>query len=425
MEVLRRMSRIKVINANAEHSEHSLPSVSELVEDFARRCEPLEADNLYVLTDSRTNAQYCECHILGSTIGRLSTIDVPLDPDEQPEYRANREIAEDHAAYEKMKSDARAGRAFSNIVAEFIDSGEPDQPLQIIGGQHRFNAIREALDRGVDEYHGVKVYFGLDSDQRLDVQLISNTNIAVSNDLLDRMYETVKGPQLRDWCQEVGLLDEGQDFADKRQRGQPITVRAARTFIYNYYTGRGIDPKKFSDVRTTPVLLKTGDVIPEWEQLKEEHPEIWDDPKLKKAGEEFAALGTVQREYFSNEQKGDSNVDFAEKASNYAVLSAWAYIAGMLRANEVRLKKHYALRKQKRDPLNAAALAKGRHKSDPENYRGLGYRTDPKERGRFVELFYLQAEKGEGITRNLIDVAIKRYHAKQAVLEAREAEEKV
>jgi len=64
----------------------------------------------------------------------LSTIDVPLDPDEQAEYRANREIAEDHAAYERMKSDALAGRAFSNIVAEFTDNDIPGQPLQIIGG---------------------------------------------------------------------------------------------------------------------------------------------------------------------------------------------------------------------------------------------------------------------------------------------------
>lgn len=420
------MPRIKVTDVNSEGRERSPQSVSELVKDFAGRCKPLEAENLYVLTDARTEARYCECHLRGSTIIELSTIDVPLDPDEQPEYRANREIAEDHGAYEKMKTDALAGRSFSNIVAEYVDASDPDQPLQIIGGQHRFNAIEEALKKGVDEYHGVKVYFGLDADQRLDVQLISNTNIAVSNDLLDRMYETVRGPQLRDWCQEVGLLDEGQDFADKRQRGQPITVRAARTFIYNYYEGRKIDPKAFSEVRTTPVLLKTGDVIVEWEQLKEDHPEMWGDPELKKAGEEFAALSADQREYFLNRDKGDSNVDYAEKATNYAVLSAWAYMAGMLRPNKVRLEKHYAMRKQKnRDPLNAAALAKGRHKSDPENYRGLGYRTDPKERGRFVELFFLQAEKGEGITKNLIDAAIKRYHAKQAVLEAREAEERV
>jgi hypothetical protein len=69
-------------------------------------------------------------------------------------------------------------------------------------------------------------------------------------------------------------------------------------------------------------------------------------------------------------------------------------------------------------------LAKGRHKTDPENYRGLGYRTDAKERGRLVELFYLQAENGSGITPSLIDLAIKKYHAKRAVLEVAEAEGK-
>jgi hypothetical protein len=154
---------------------------------------------------------------------------------------------------------------------------------------------------------------------------------------------------------------------------------------------------------------------------------LWNDEKLKEAGREFAALNRAQRDYYSTqEKKGRSNADFAEKASNYAVLSAWAYAAGMLHSNGTRLKRHYSLRKQRnRDPLHAAALAKGRHKSDAESYRGLGYRTDPKERGRFVELFHLQAEKGEGINKNLVDAAIKQYHAKQAVIEAREATEKV
>lgn len=233
----------------------------ELVKYFASKCEPLEIQHLYLLTDSRTGALYCECHIRASTMIKLGTVDVALDPDEQGEYRANREIVEDHAAYAKMQSDAVAGRTFSNIVAEFLDSEDSELPLQIIGGQHRFNAIKAALEQDVDEYHGVKVYFGLDSDQRLDVQLISNTNIAVSTDLLDRMYETVAGPYLRNWCQEVGLLGGSQDFADKRQRGHPITVRAARTFILNYYEGRKIDPEGFSNSKTTPTLVKTGDVI--------------------------------------------------------------------------------------------------------------------------------------------------------------------
>jgi len=104
-------------------------------------------------------------------------------------------------------------------------------------------------------------------------------------------------------------------------------------------------------------------------------------------------------------------------------MSAWAFVAGVLASNGVRLKRHYGLADPTgKNPLNAAALAKGRHKTDPENYRGLGYRTDPKERGRFVELFYLQAEKGAGIASGQVDLAIKKYHAKQAALEVLEAE---
>ncbi len=90
-------------------------------------------------------------------------------------------------------------------------------------------------------------------------------------------------------------------------------------------------------------------------------------------------------------------MDFQEKATNYAVLSAWAYVAGLLSGNEKRLKRHYELKTTKnKDPLNAAALAKGKHKTDGENYRGLGYRTDAKERGRFVELSINKPKKVKG-----------------------------
>ena len=104
-----------------------------------------------------------------------------------------------------MKEDAISGRTFSNIVTEYTKDFDASHPLKIIGGQHRFEALKAALTHGTDEYHGVKVYMGLTTEQRLDVQLISNTNIATSSDLFDRMQETYKGPQLRSWCQAVGL----------------------------------------------------------------------------------------------------------------------------------------------------------------------------------------------------------------------------
>jgi hypothetical protein len=399
-----------------------LKDVDETVNQFIELFHPLEAaDVFHVLVDARTNARYCECHILASKLIPLATVDVPLDPEDQPEYRANREIVTGHVAFETMKEDAKLSRSFSNIVAEFTSDFDTDHPLKIIGGQHRYEAIKGALEQNVDEHHGVKVYFGLNAEQRLDVQLISNTVIAVSSDLYDRMQETVKGPELRDWCQKVGLLPTGQDFADKRQRGAPITVKTARTFIRNYYLGQDVADSPFDETDTTPMVSKTGELDTEWETLRNRKPSIWKDQKLEAAGKEFAGIIAAQRKAF--DRKAGGNIDYQEKALNYAVLSGWAFVAGMLSRNEKRLQRHFDLKSQTgRDPLNAAALAKGRHKTDPDNYRGLGYRTDPKERGRFVELFQLQAEKGNGIDRKLIDVAIAKYHAKQAKLDVKRAE---
>jgi hypothetical protein len=198
---------------------------------FLKAFEPVEAPHVMLLTDYRTDARYCECHIKAKKLIALATTDVPLDPDDQAEYRANRDVVEDAPAYERMIDDAKLRRTFSNIVAEYTTEFEKESPLKTIGGQHRFEAIKNALDAGIDEYHGVKVYFDLNMDQRLDVQLISNTNIAISGDLFDRMHETVMGPELRAWCQSVGLLEKGKDFADRRVRGGPISVQLARTFI--------------------------------------------------------------------------------------------------------------------------------------------------------------------------------------------------
>jgi hypothetical protein len=40
-------------------------------------------------------------------------------------------------------------------------------------------------------------------------------------------------------------------------------------------------------------------------------------------------------------------------------------------------------------------------------------------------LFYLQAEKGEGITTLMVELAIKKYHAKDAQLEVSRTEQKI
>ncbi len=396
----------------------------EQIRDFVSTFEPSEtADVLHLFVDARTSALYCECHVKASKLVPLSTTDVPLDPEEQAEYRANREVVADHTAFSSMKDDAQQRRSFSNIVTEFTKDYDEVTPLKIIGGQHRYESIKQALNNGIDELHGIKVYFGLTSEQRLDAQLISNTVIAVPTDLYDRMQETMHGPQLRDWCQKVGLLDGGQDFSEKRQRGAQITVSAARTFILNFYKGQNVTAAAFDKSDTAPKLSKSGSNDAEWDKLrKSDKP--WKDVKLEAAGKEFAALVKAQR--LAMDGKKPASVDTREKALNYAVLAAWSYTAGILSGNQTRLAKHYDLKTQAtKDPLNSAALAKGRHITDGDTYRGLGYRTDAKERGRLVELFYLQAEQGKGISTALIDLAIKKYHAKQAVLEVQNAEKKV
>jgi len=397
--------------------------IEELITKFIKTFKPLESDFI-VMTDYSTKAYYIEVHLLADKLIKLSTIDVPLDPDEQVEYRANRDVVEDHAAFIRMKDDAKKGRTFSNIVAEFNNEFKEETPLKIIGGQHRFLAIKEALEETkLNHAHGVKIFFGLNNDQRLDVQLVSNTNIAASSDLLDRMFETIKGPELRNWCQEAGLLLTEQDFADKKQRSNQITVRMARSFILSYLEGRKYKRGSFDKVNPIPIIARTGGVDERWENIRKKK-EMWSDPKLLEAAKQFAVLQINQREYYETKKK--TNLEFANKALNYSILSSWAYVAGILEDNGVRLKRHFGLSQIiSNDPLNAAALAKGRHKTDPENYRGLGTRTDKKERGRLSELFYLQAEKGEGINAGMVDVAIKKYYLKLANIEVLEAEQKM
>ncbi|MFC3632026.1 hypothetical protein ACFOM8_21640 [Paracoccus angustae] len=412
---------------------HEIPEekVDELlesgdVEKFIKLLQPVEKP-IQIFADGKTGALYCECHVTAENLVSQTTPDTPLDPEASADYRANRDLVEDHAAYEQMLLDARLGRTFSNIVCEFI-AGDP-KPLKVVGGQHRFGAIQDAFDEWtVNGIHGVKVYFALDTEQRLDVQVISNTNIEVSRDLLDRMFETVSGAELRTWCQKVGILGEKEDFADKRKRGGSISVRQARSFVINYFLGQEKIGETFDQTETTPQVPKTGvRTVPEWEQIKKQYPDLWNDPGLERAGREFQALVDKQRQSFGkNSTSKVSNPDFAEKAMNDAILSAWAFVAGLLSQNQVRLQKHFDLKeKGKPDPLRAALLVKGKHMTDPEQYRGLGYRTDPKERGRFVELFWIQAEKGSGFSDKMIAAAIAAYHAKAAILDAKAKKEAI
>jgi len=226
-------------------------------------------------------------------------------------------------------------------------------------------------------------------------------------------------------------LHNGQDFSAKRDRGSAINVRSIRSFILSYYEGTKVVHSNFENTDTTPILCRTGRPDPDWETLRKSKIDIWCDINLQKAAEEFVLLDDSQRMAIENVLLHDDSKEvpyvYTEKALTFSIMTAWAYVAGVLKENTLRLQRHYGLRKsvKERDPLNAAAMAKGRHKSDPENYRGLGTRNDAKERGRCVELFYLQAESGKGIIPAVVDAAIKRHYTKQAKLEQIRAEKKV
>lgn len=414
--------KIAVFEADLDWEDYA-----EDIESFARTFEPLERFNLTILRDHRTQAVFIECHISAEKLIEFGTTDVPLDGENSADYRANRDVVSDHSAFEQMCSDAYEGRRFSNIVAEYVPG---ENPLKVIGGQHRFQAIKEALASGKSTEHGVKVYFQLDNEQRLDVQIISNTNISVSKELLDRMYETMAGADLRDWAQSCGLLDDSQDFADKPGRSNPLSVKEVRTFIVNYYLGASIKDTEFDQCDTTPQLVESGKRDPKvWIETKKQHPDLWADEKLLAAGKAFAELRTKQLESFfdAKSKKYTGAPDSRHKTKNLALLAGWAFVAGCLRDNPARLARHYGLANsgKSKDPLRADVLASGRHATDPSNYRGLGMRTDAKERGRFSELFWLQAEKGQGISKPTVDLAIQAYEAKQANLRVRAMREKL
>jgi hypothetical protein len=84
----------------------------EVIALLAAKLHPLEGkDKIFVLADKRTGALYVECHVKASKLVELGTIDVPLDPEEQGDFRANREIVENASAYLQMKDDALQGRS--------------------------------------------------------------------------------------------------------------------------------------------------------------------------------------------------------------------------------------------------------------------------------------------------------------------------
>lgn len=411
----------------------SIPASAEVsLEKFLRDVEIIEVDKKtlpIVFQDKKSGAFYIECHILASVAEPLLDTDAVLDPEEQVQYRANRTLQPQHRAFQQMMKDAELGRQFSDLVAEYNTSYKSARPIKILGGQHRVSAISNALEKKIDRPHGFRIYFDLNEIQRNEIAQISNTNIAIPVDLLDRMQETILKSGLRAWCQKVGLLKKNEDFADKKNPEGDITVRVARSFVVNFFDGKKMryDSEKLYE----PHLCSAGssEIDPKYRNLVEtEKNRLWLDNDLIGAGEAFASLHKRQKEAIAADKSLSKYAEFRTKAITPAVVSAWALLAGALsKTDKKKQVKLFNLSKiPGGDPLNASGLSKAKHHTDPDTYRGVGTRTDKKERARIAEVFIQFIESSQNVIKTkIIDLALKSYHAKIATQDVENARKKI
>lgn len=381
---------------------------------------------LLIIKDEKSNSFFSECHIPAKYLIDVADPDATIDPELQEEYRANRELVGPEDFYFlQMIDDAKQGRTFSDIVSEFNLTYNEKKPLKILGGQHRLEAIKEAIKIQKDLVHGVKIYFHLTKNQRAEIMRISNTNINVSPDLRDRIEEHRLGGILRDFCIETGILKKGEDFGDKRKYEDfSPTVRMLRSFIVNFYFGKSYNGNSIDQDAQIPYLCKSG------RDTDEEYLKIFNkfktsgfkDADLISAGKMFSKLHEAQ---YKKADKIDSPSKRAYRIKTYslAIITSWAYASGVLQRNEERLKKLYSLPdlSNNDDPLNALAMSQSKHKSDLETYRGLGTRNDEKERGRILHLFlaYSNSTKPK-ITKDMCDSAIDIFHSNDDKIRAEE-----
>jgi len=412
------MNRSILIHPELSPKENAI----KLIDNFLNAFQPHEGKmgtKLVLYFDEKSKAYYLMCHLDGKVLGQNCDLEASLDANEEEDeiYKLNREITEDQAAYKLMEEDALNGRSFEDLVLEYDTSYRATKPLKVYGGQHRLRAITKAGSNKRSVLHGVRIYFDLSREQKVEIATVSNTSIAVPNDLLDRMREQLLGSELRDWSQAVGLLDKGVDFADRRSPDMP-TVRIVRTLLVNFYLG--MNAAKVDDFHQ-PIICKSGGIDEEY--LKVRSGVNWNDGSLKEMGKHFARLHELQRASVIGRQE-DSYAEFARKALSLSVVAAWGYAAGLFQRDQDLLNTHYTIPESAsppEDPLNAKALSLARLKHiDPDTYRGLGARSSPRELGRMLEVFIVLATKAskKRITKDVANAAIQSYEAKRAVHEA-------
>lgn len=398
--------------------------IEALVKKFLNEVDTAEKSKdvpVIVYQDGVKKSYYIRCAISGATMNKVVSLDARLDPESDDTFRDNREVMVTNNTFLRMKLDAENAREFNDIIAEYITSYAPEKPLKIWGGQHRSRAIMDAFqDKKVSRCHGFRVYFGLAKEQRNELALISNTNIAASNDLFDRqLEETYMGPHLRKWCVTVGLLKKGEDFPDTGSHAERITTQAARSFLVSYFKGKETGAQLADDQLDRnvyePYLCRTGIFLDEeYMKLTEAMGEnLWTDKGAIAAGKAFAKLHKAQYEAI---KKSKTNFKvYRMKALMPSVLSAWSYVAGLLQTHPERLEVHLTVPEPPKgapDPLNADEMYKFRYYQDIETSRGLGTRAVTKDRSRMAQVFLARTlDPAATLDKKLLNQAINQVTA--------------
>ena len=398
--------------------------VEKTVKEFLESIDTLEKGKnvpVFIFQDGVKKSYYIRCAMTGKTMADTIGLDARLNPESGETFRGNREILETHNTFRRMRADAENEREFNDIIAEYITSYLPKKPLKVWGGQHRSRAIIDAyLQKKVTRYHGFRVYFCLSKEQRIELAMISNTSIAVSNDLFDRqMEETYMGPHLRRWCVKVGLLKEGEDFPDVGSHSERITTQGARSFIVSYFkgkqTGEQVIEAELDRNVYEPYLCQTGIFLDEeYQQLTEKMGnQLWTDKGLIEAAKAFARLHKTQYDAI-RKSKVNFKV-FRMKTMAPSVLTAWSYVTGLLQTHPARLQVHLTVPqppKDAPDPLNAEEMNQFRYYQDIETYRGLGTRAIMKDRQRMAQVFLARSiDPAATLDKKLLNQAVNQFTA--------------
>jgi hypothetical protein len=409
-----------VFDKKAEKNQAVVNTITE----FLNGIDTLEkAENIpvTVFQDGVKNSYYIRCAITGKMMTDAVSLDARLNPENGETFRDNREILVTHNTFLRMKADAEKEREFNDIIAEYVTSYIPGKPLKIWGGQHRSRAIMDAYkEKKVSRYHGFRVYFCLTKEQRTELAFISNTSISVSNDLFDRqLEEAFMGPSLRKWCTKVGLLKQGEDFPDVGAHAEKITTQSARSFLVSYFkgknTGAQIVESELDRNVYEPYLCQTGAFLDEeYRTLTETMgASLWTDKGLNEAARAFARLHRAQYDAI---KKSKSNFKvFRMKAMVPSVLTAWAYVAGLLQTHASRLQVHLTIPEPPKgapDSLNAEEMSQFRYYQDIETYRGLGTRAIMKDRQRMAQVFLARSIDPEAtLDKKLLNQAVNQFAA--------------